>query len=130
MRRFLLASSVALLLFAASASPALMATVTVDNVCGGLDGTVSVGFTYNDQTLGVQSLLVNNNSGGSASIIAQILDTNGNVLSTTTNAINANQPQIVVNLNPLNLTMVSVTGPHGTSLQFPGRIACTITPGR
>jgi len=129
MRRFVLVSVAALVLFVALPSTALMATVTVPDVCGGLDGAVGVGYTYNDQTLAVQSLLVNN-SGGGATIIAQILDDSGNVLSSTTNSINANQPQIVVNLNPLNLTMVLRTGPRGTSLQFPGRIVCTVTPGR
>lgn len=130
MRRFVLSSVAALLLLGATASTALMATVTVNDVCGGDNGTLSVGYTYNDQTLGVQSLIVNNNSGGSASIIAQILDDQGNVLGTFTNGINANQPQIVQNINSLNLTMVLRTGPRGTSLQFPGFLTCTITPGR
>ena len=130
MRRFVLSSVTALLLLGATASTALMATVTVSPVCGGLNGTLSVGYTYNDQTLGVQSLIVNNNSGGTATIIAQVLADDGTVLGTFTNGINANQPQIVQNINNLNLTMEMRTGPRGTSLQFPGRITCTITPGR
>ena len=130
MRQLLIPLVAAALLFAALPSTALMATITVDNVCGGANGTVSVGFTYNDQTNAVQSLIVNNNSGGAVSIVGQIYDTNGTLLFSQLNSINANQPQIVVNVNQLNLTMVMVTGPHGTSLQFPGRIGCSITPGR
>lgn len=130
MRRLIVAL-VSALVIAAVPSTALMATITIDNVCGGLNGAISAGYTYNDQTLKMTSVTLNNNSNGTASALVQLIDpiTQAAVF-TQTSGINANQPQIVVSIANLNLQMHMVTGPHGTSLQPPVNIACEITPGR
>jgi hypothetical protein len=130
MRRFFV-SLAAALAFAAVPSTALMATIERDNVCGGLNGTVSVGYRYNDQTNQMTALIVNNNSGGAATVIAQLIDPQTQAaVFTQANVINANQPQIVVNISSLNIPMVTVTSTRGTSLQPSVSVQCEIVVGR
>lgn len=129
MRRRMLVSIVAALVLAAVPSTALMATVTRDNVCGAANGLVSLGYTYDDVTNQVQTFVITNN-GAQGTLIGELLDNNGNVLASVRRNINDSQTQRTFNVRNLNIQLVQVTGPRGTSLQFPGIIACEFIAGR
>lgn len=128
MRRFILAL-VSALVIAAVPSTALMATVTVSDVCGADDGSVTLSYTYDNASNRVLSFILKND-GSKGSFYVQAVANDGTILYTASKKIGTAQSSQTFDVTNLNIFMVQRTGNHGTSLQLPFNIACEFTPRR
>lgn len=106
-----------------------MARVDYPNLCGADNGLIHIDYAYDDVTNLILEVSLHNDGTDSGTIVAQIFNAAGTLVRTRTIADNAGTV-LVDDVSSLGLHMVNRTGAHGTSLQLPGMIACSFTPGR
>lgn len=107
-----------------------MARVDVPNLCGADNGLVHIDYAYDDVSpFLILEVSLHNDGTDSGTVVAQVYNAAGTVVRTRTIA-NGAGTVLIDDVSALGLHMVMRTGAHGTSLQLPGAIACTFTPGR